>query len=80
MLFNRARDEAFNNEGIYVSFATRLDDPRGWSEPRKILSGGNWYPQIAGREPGIGTDKQMGRIARLFLTGRSMHYIEFMGR
>jgi hypothetical protein len=37
------------------------------------------YPQIAGREPGIGTD-ETGRIARFFLTGRSMHYIEFSGR
>jgi hypothetical protein len=37
-------------------------------------------PLIAGSEPGIGTDKQMGRIARFFLTGRSMHYIEFSSR
>jgi hypothetical protein len=80
MLLNRTRDEAFNNEGIYVSFAGRLDDPRGWSAPQKILKGGNWYPQVAGAEPGIGTDKQAGRFARLFLTGRSNHYIEFAGR
>jgi hypothetical protein len=37
-------------------------------------------PLIAGSEPGIGTDKQMGRIARFFLTGRSMHYIDFSSR
>jgi len=80
MLLNRARDEAFNNEGIYVSFASVLDDPRGWSAPRKILNGGDWYPQIAGLEPGAGTDKQMGRLGRFFLTGRSTHYIEFNGR
>ena len=80
MLLNRTKDEGFNNEGIYVSFAPRLDDPHAWSAPRKILNGGNWYPQVAGGEPGIGTDKQMGRIARFFLTGRSMHYIEFSGR
>jgi hypothetical protein len=59
--------------------ATKLDDPRGWSTPRKILNGGNWYPQIAGREQGTGSDKQMGRIARFFLTGRSTGYIEFSG-
>jgi hypothetical protein len=80
MLLNRTRDEAFNNEGIYVSFAWRLDDPPGWSAPQKILKGGNWYPQVAAAEPGIGTDKQAGRFARLFLTGRSNHYIEFAGR
>ena len=79
MLLNRARDEAFDNEGIYVSFAASLDDPRAWSAPRKILNGGGWYPQVAGEEPGTGTDKQMGRIGRFFLTGRSMHYIEFSG-
>ena len=80
MLLNRTRDEAFNNEGIYVSFAATLDDPRAWSVPRKILNGGDWYPQIAGLEAGSGTDKQMGRIARFFLTGRSTRYIEFTGR
>jgi hypothetical protein len=76
MLLNRARDEAFNNEGIYVAFAPRLDNPRGWSAPQKILKGGGWYPQVAAEEPGS-TDKEMGRIGRLFLTGRSNHYIEF---
>jgi len=77
MLLNRARDELFNNEGIYVSFAPTLDDPRAWSAPRKIMNEGNWYPQIAGPEPGTGTDKQMGRRARFFLTGKSTRYIEF---
>jgi len=79
MLLNRTKDEGFNNEGIYVSFAPRLDDPRAWSEPQKILKGGGWYPQVAGTEPGS-TDKLMGRIGRLFLTGRSNHYIEFNGK
>jgi hypothetical protein len=77
MLLNRTRDEAFTNEGIYVSFATTLDDPRAWSAPRKILNEGGWYPQVVGAEPGAGTDKQMGRRARFFVTGRSTRYIEF---
>lgn len=77
MLLNRARDEIFNNDGIYVSFAPTLGDPGAWSAPRKILDGGGWYPQVAGPEPGTGTDKQMGRRARFFLTGRSTRYIEF---
>ncbi len=79
MLLNRTRNEEFGNDGIYVSFAPRLDDPRAWSVPRKIFNRGDWYPQIAGTEIGIGTDKQMGRIARFFLVGRSSHYIEFEG-
>jgi hypothetical protein len=78
MLLNRARDEEFTNEGIYVSFAQALDDPRAWSVPRKILNGGGWYPQVAGSEPGTGTDREMGRRARFFLTGRSTRNIEFV--
>ena len=77
MLLNRAKNESFNSEGIYVSYADALDDPRGWSAPRKLLSGGEWYPQVAGLEPGSGTDKQAGQRARLFMTGRSSHYIDF---
>jgi hypothetical protein len=80
MLLNRTRDELFNNEGIYVSFAPSLDNPRAWSAPRKVMNGGGWYPQIAGLETGTGTDKLMGRRARFFLTGRSTNLIEFLGR
>ena len=40
MLLNRARDEAFNNEGIYVSYAKTLDDPRAWSVPTKLMNAG----------------------------------------
>jgi hypothetical protein len=80
MLLNRTRDEAFSNDGIYVSFAPRLDDPRAWSPPRKILNGGGWYPQVAGNESGVGTDRQMGSRGRFLLTGRSTRFIEFSGR
>lgn len=77
MLLNRAKDEQYNNEGIYVSYAAALDNPAAWSAPQKILNGGGWYPLIAGSEPGAGTDKQMGQRARFFLTGRSTSFIEF---
>jgi len=77
MLMNRAANERFDNEGIYVSFAARLDDPRGWTAPRKIFNGGNWYPQVAGLEPATGTDKVAGQRARFLLTGRSDYLIEF---
>jgi hypothetical protein len=77
MLLNRARDESFNNEGLYVSYAKRLDDPNAWSAPQKIMSGGGWYPQVAGLEATSGTDKEAGQRARFFITGRSHHYIEF---
>jgi hypothetical protein len=79
MMLNRTRDESFTNEGLYVSFAAALD-PHGWSEPHKVLNGGGWYPQVAGLEPGTGTDKLMGRRGRFLVTGRSNRYIEFTGR
>ncbi len=77
MLLNRAKDEHYGQDGIYVSFAPGLDQPRAWSAPVKILTGGGWYPQVVGLEPGAGTDKVAGQRARFYLTGRSAHYIEF---
>jgi hypothetical protein len=76
MLLNRAKDEDYNQEGIYVSFAPRLDDPSLWSVPQKILSGGRWYPQVLG---GVseGTDKLAGATARFFMSGRSEYTISF---
>ena len=80
MLLNRTKDEQFAQEGIYISFASRLDDPAAWTTPLKILNGGSWYPQVIGLEPGSGSDKQAGARARLFLGGRSTQFIEFGGR
>ena len=77
MLVNRARNEHYNSEGIYVAFARDVSDPRAWSKPQKILNGGAWYPQVAGLEAAIGTDRQAARRARFFMTGRSEHFIEF---
>lgn len=57
MLLNHAKDDNFAQEGIYVSFAADIDDPRLWSPPVKILNGGGWYPQIIGQQDGLGTDK-----------------------
>lgn len=77
MLLNRAKDSEVREEGIYVAFAPRLDDPRAWSAPRKILNGGSWYPQVIGTEPGTGTDKVAGEVARFFMAGKSSHLIRF---
>lgn len=77
MLVNRAKNEYYNSEGIYVSYARDVSDPRAWSTPQKILNGGAWYPQVAGLEAATGTDRQAAQRARFFMTGRSEHYIEF---
>jgi hypothetical protein len=75
MLLNRARDESYTQEGIYVSYAPRLDDPSLWTAPVKILNGGKWYPQVVGS--GTGTDKEAGASARFFMSGRSDWVISF---
>lgn len=77
MLLNRARDENFGTEGIYVSYARSLAEPRSWSRPVRLMSGGEWYPQVVGLEAGSGTDRLAGKRARFFLTGRSERWIEF---
>ena len=76
MLLNRAKDDQFGQEGIYIAFASTLD-PSAWSAPSRILSGGTWYPQVIGSERGIGTDRVAGRRARFFMMGRSERMIEF---
>ena len=78
MLLNRARDGNYRSEGIYVSFSESLDDPGRWSPPVKILSGGDWYPQVVGLEAGLGTDKVAGEWARFFIRGTSQHLIRFV--
>ena len=78
MLLNRAKDTNWKQDGIYVSFNRRLDDPAGWSQPVKVLGGGRWYPQVMGVEAGSGTDKVAGRWARFFMGGTSEHLIQFI--
>lgn len=78
MLLNRSKDESYGQEGIYVSYAPRLDDPRLWTPPAKVVSGGRWYPQVVGMAPGSGTDKRAGASARFFMSGRSDWVINFV--
>ncbi len=77
MLLNRAGDEQYAQDGIYVSYAASLDQPRAWSRPSRLIEGGEWYPQAVGLDPGTGTDRLAGRYARLFVTGRSSLLLRF---
>lgn len=77
MLLNRAKDENYSQEGIYVSYAPRLDDPSLWTAPQKILNGGRWYPQVVGSAVGTGTDKLAAGSARFFMFGKSEWVINF---
>lgn len=76
MLLNRAKNENFDQEGVYVSFSPSLTDPRSWSVPVKVVNGGRWYPQVMGLDEG-GTDKTAGEYARFFMQGRSDHLLRF---
>jgi hypothetical protein len=60
-----------------VSYNATLEEPGAWSAPVRLLEGGRWYPQVLGTEPGVGTDKQAGRIARFFMAGGSSYLIYF---
>jgi hypothetical protein len=77
MLLNRTVGDSFGQEGVYVAFNPRLDEPMGWSTPYKIVDGGGWYPQVVGLEEAHGTDAWASRIARFFMSGRSESLIEF---
>jgi len=77
MLLNRTKDEQFTQEGVYVSFARRLDNPAAWTLPIKIVDGGSWYPQVIGLENGEGSDREAGGRARFFMGGRSNSFIDF---
>ena len=85
MVINRVYDTAWSTEGLYISFNHDLSDLKGWSVPQKIMdreearhadpekSGTGWYVQVMGE-----TDKLAGRVARLFVNGRSRWEIEFL--
>jgi hypothetical protein len=74
MLLNRSCcSPGWPQEGIYAAFSADL---KGWSKPTKILSDTGWYPQVLGLGPGE-TDSVAGRIARLYIYGRSSWHIVF---
>jgi hypothetical protein len=77
MLLNRAEDDQFGQEGIYISYSPTLSDPAQWTAPALLKSGGGWYPQVIGEERGIGTDRIAGKQARFFMFGRSQWLIVF---
>ena len=79
MLLNRANSNNWDQEGVYVAYNAVLDDPRSWSAPSQVFSGGRWYPQVIGLDgPAAGTDKQAGEVARFYMGGVSDYLIRFI--
>lgn len=79
ILLNRAIDSgpSWKQEGIYISFAAALDQPKRWTEPYKIMNGGLWYPQIVGEKSVQGTDKIAAQNAVLYQGGRPVGNLTF---
>lgn len=79
MLLNRSCCEAgWPQEGIYLSASGDLSRPFEWSEPVKVMEGGNWYPQVIGLGEGE-SDKLAGEAPRLFVGGYSEWELYFAG-
>jgi len=84
VLLNRAKDQNWAQEGIYVTYNPDLSDPSGWSKPVKILDApeleaSKWYPQVIGVDARRAeTDKLSGQIARLFVAGISKWELVFL--
>jgi hypothetical protein len=78
MLLNRASSNQWHQDGTYISYNARLDDPRAWTRPVEIFSGGRWYPQVIGLDPATGTDKEAGEVARFYMSGVSDYLIRFL--
>jgi hypothetical protein len=80
MLLNRAVNEDWGTEGIYISFNSDLNNPAGWSVPQRLPlemdSPLQAYPQVIGLESD-GTDRVAGQVARFFLSGQSYWEIVF---
>jgi len=78
MLLNHAVDRYWAQEGIYVTFNDRLDNPAGWGAPQRLPLAPplGWYPQVIGLNYGE-TDKVAGQFARLFIAGLSSWEIVF---
>lgn len=78
ILMNRAGDADFSQEGAYVAFAERLDDPLTWTVPQKWRAGGDWYAEAIGLDTrSHETDKLIGQRARYYEHGVSQYELLF---
>jgi hypothetical protein len=89
---SHAIDTKMTQEGIYITFNSDLANPKGWSEPQRILNRDEilkaarglplgewtgWYPEVIGTAKGE-TDKLCGRSGRFFMMGLSRLQIIFL--
>ena len=72
-LLNHAAGYGFEQEGIYITLSRDLIE---WTEPQRLMDADQWYPQAMGLEPG-GTDRNAGKLLRLYVSGVSDVVLEF---
>jgi hypothetical protein len=81
MVMNLSGDAQFNNHSgyYYVSYSPDISNPGAWSVPVKLygLAPSPYYPMVSGVEPGSGTDKLAGQVARFFNGNASTTEIHF---
>ena len=78
MLLNHTQNGRSNivQEGIYISFNRRLNDPNGWTCPVCMVKGGVWYPEAIGMGRDEG-DTLTGSSSRFFMSGFSAWSLQF---
>ncbi|MGE3821353.1 MAG: hypothetical protein AB7I30_18235 [Isosphaeraceae bacterium] len=81
LLMNKTKNGNWDQDGVHLAIAPRLDDPSSWSAPKKILDTDKWYPQVIGVSRGAReTDRLADQTARLFVKGKSTWTIEFQAQ
>jgi hypothetical protein len=63
-------------EGVYITTNADLNNPEGWTPPKKILEHGDWYPWVMGTGRGE-TSSEAGQRIRLFVRQTSEWEILF---
>ena len=77
MLLNRSCcAPGWPQESIYIRYSADLRNPESWSAPEVLLNDTGWYPQVLGYG-NRGTDREAGRVARLYISGHSYRDIVF---
>lgn len=80
MLLNHAVSTRWEAEGFYISSTNDLSNPQSWVSLERLpldnVASYQAYPQVIGLDPGD-TDKTVGRIGRLFISGVSFWEIQF---
>jgi hypothetical protein len=82
VLMDRSLGGNYETQGVFMTYASSLDDPMSWAQPKLIIAQNQgWYPQVIGASVVKGTDKMAatdtGGRTRYFNQGQSTFFINF---